>query len=91
MKIKKKIFKNPIGSSYKKTKHPTEKPLNIFYDLIKKHSKENDLISDPFMGSVTTTYVCEQLKIKWLGCGINNNYFVIIEKRLNKIQIKLNF
>ncbi|WP_338955553.1 site-specific DNA-methyltransferase [Spiroplasma endosymbiont of Polydrusus cervinus] len=88
---KKIIFKNPIGSSYKKTEHPTEKPLNIFGDLIKKHSKENDLILDPFMGSGTTTYACEQLKRKWLGCEINNNYFAIIEKKLNKIELKLNF
>ncbi|AKM52757.1 DNA-methyltransferase [Spiroplasma mirum] len=88
---KKTIFKNPVGSAYKKTKHPTEKPLNIFGDLIKKHSKENDLILDCFMGGGTTAYACEQLNRKWLGCEINNNYFAMIQKRLKKIQLKLNF
>ncbi|WP_342267301.1 site-specific DNA-methyltransferase [Spiroplasma endosymbiont of Villa modesta] len=73
------------------TEHPTEKPLNIFYDLIQKYSKENDLIFDPFMGSGTTAYACEQLNRKWLGCEINNNYFAMIQKRLKKIQLKLNF
>ncbi len=88
---KKTIFKKPIGSSYKKTEQPTEKSLNIFGDLIKKHSKENDLILDPFMWSGTTEYVFEQLNQKWPGCKINNNYFAMIQKRLNKIQLKLNF
>lgn len=88
---KKTIFKNSIGSSYKITEHPTEKPLNIFGDLIKKHTKENDLILDPFMGSGTTAYACEQLNRKWVGCEINNNYFAMIQKRLEKIQLKLNF
>ncbi|RUO86357.1 DNA-methyltransferase [Spiroplasma endosymbiont of Megaselia nigra] len=88
---KKTIFKNSVGSVYKITEHPTEKPLNIFGVLIKKHSKENDLILDPFMGSGTTAYACEQLNRKLLGCEINNNYFSMIKKRLNKIQLKLNF
>ncbi|WP_425378759.1 DNA methyltransferase [Spiroplasma endosymbiont of Polydrusus pterygomalis] len=46
--------------------------------MIKKHSKENDIILDPFMGSGATAYACEQLNRKWLGCEINNNYFAII-------------
>ncbi|WP_342262816.1 MULTISPECIES: DNA-methyltransferase [unclassified Spiroplasma] len=88
---KKTIFKNPIGSAYKITEHPTEKPLNIFGDLIQKYSKENDLILDCFLGSGTTAYACEQLNRKWLGCEMNNNYFAMIQKRLKKIQLKFSF
>ncbi|WP_408641553.1 DNA methyltransferase [Spiroplasma phoeniceum] len=73
------------------TRHPTEKPLYIFNRLISKYSKENDLILDCFMGSGTTAYTCEQLKRKWLGCEINNEYYKIIKKRLKVFSLNLNF
>ncbi|APE75085.1 DNA-methyltransferase [Spiroplasma citri] len=86
---KKTIFNYSIGK--KLTRHPTEKPLYIFNRLISKYSKENDLILDCFMGSGTTAYACEQLKRKWLGCEINNEYYKIIKKRLKDIQFKFEF
>ncbi|WP_310612914.1 DNA methyltransferase [Spiroplasma citri] len=73
------------------TEHPTEKQLYIFNQLISKYSKENDLILDCFMGSGTTAYPCKQLKRKWLGCEINNEYYKIIKKRLKDIQFKFEF
>ncbi|QJU61629.1 site-specific DNA-methyltransferase [Spiroplasma citri] len=89
MKVKKQFL--IIQSEKKLTRHPTEKPLYIFNRLISKYSKENDLILDCFLGSGTTAYACEQLKRKWLGCEINNEYYKIIKKRLKDIQFKFEF
>ena len=47
------IYKHPIYSG-KDRFHPTQKSLNLFEDLIKKHSNEGDLILDCFLGSGTT-------------------------------------
>jgi len=64
--------------------HPTQKPLNLIKYLIKIHSKENDLILDPFLGSGTTAVACEQLNRKWIGIEINPEYCEIAKKRILK-------
>jgi site-specific DNA-methyltransferase (adenine-specific) len=40
--------------------HPTQKSLELFVELIKKHSKDNSIVIDPFGGS-GTTYLASQL------------------------------
>jgi DNA modification methylase len=34
--------------------HPTQKSLLLFEELIKKHSNENDVVLDTFLGAGTT-------------------------------------
>jgi site-specific DNA-methyltransferase (adenine-specific) len=55
--------------------HPTQKSLKLFEELIKKHSKEGDIIMDTFLGSGTTALACKNLNKKFIGCEINLNYF----------------
>ena len=62
--------------------HPTQKPLEIIKILIKEHSKEGDLICDPFMGSGTTALACHQLGRTYIGFEISKEYCEIAKKRL---------
>lgn len=39
--------------------------------LIRRYTKENELILEPFMGSGTTLFECEKLKRKYIGIDIN--------------------
>jgi site-specific DNA-methyltransferase (adenine-specific) len=55
--------------------HPTQKSLKLFEELIKKHSKEGDIIMDTFLGSGTTALACKNLNKKFIGCEINLTYF----------------
>ena len=51
--------------------------------LIKIHSKENDLILDPFMGSGTTAVACIQLKRRFIGFELYKEYVKIAEERIH--------
>lgn len=57
-----------------KTKHPTQKPEELLRKLILAASKSGDIILDPFSGSGTTLVTAEQLKRKWIGCEMNEEY-----------------
>ena len=55
--------------------HPTQKSLILFEELIKKHSNENDIILDTFLGGGTTAIACKNTKRKFKGCEISTEYF----------------
>jgi DNA modification methylase len=50
---------------------------------IEKHSKENDIIFDGFMGSGTTGVACKQLNRKFIGIELDEKYFEIAQNRIN--------
>jgi site-specific DNA-methyltransferase (adenine-specific) len=56
------------------TPHPTQKPEELLRKLVLASSNEGDLVIDPFLGSGTTAVVAEQLKRRWLGCDLSQEY-----------------
>ena len=62
--------------------HPTKKPEALMRHLIQIHSKPNDLILDPFMGSGTTCVAAKQLGRRYIGIDIEKRYCEIAERRL---------
>ena len=50
--------------------HPTQKPVELFKQLINKHSNPGDIVLDPFSGTGTTAIACLQ----------TNRKFITIEK-----------
>ena len=60
--------------------HPTQKSLHLFEDLIKKHSNENDLVLDTFLGGGTTAIACKNTNRRFKGCEISTEYFEKIMK-----------
>ena len=63
--------------------HPTQKNLLMFEDLIKKHSRENDVVLDTFLGGGTTAIACKHTNRVFKGCEINKVYF---DKVINFLQ-----
>lgn len=55
--------------------HPTQKPLALFVDLIKKHSNEGDLVLDCFSGSATTAVSSANLGRNFIGCELDKEYY----------------
>ncbi len=54
--------------------HPTQKSLALFEDLVKKHSNENDVVLDTFLGGGTTAIACKNTNRQFRGCEISKEY-----------------
>jgi site-specific DNA-methyltransferase (adenine-specific) len=59
----------------KKRFHPTQKSVSLFEELIKKHSNENDIVLDTFLGGGTTAIACKNTNRQFKGCEISKEYF----------------
>lgn len=77
------IYTYPICSGAERTEHPTQKPLILIDELVKKHSNEGDLIIDPFMGSGTTGVSAKKFNRSFLGIELEENYFQIAKNRID--------
>ena len=71
--------------------HPTQKPIRLFYMILRDYSKDNDLILDPFVGSGTCMVACERLGRRWIGIEMSKEYCDIAIKRIEqeRSQMKL--
>ena len=78
-KYDKGIYEYPMASG-KNRFHPTQKNLSLFEELIKKHSNENDLIVDTFLGGGTTALACRNCSRNFKGCEISTEYYKKIIK-----------
>jgi site-specific DNA-methyltransferase (adenine-specific) len=68
------IYSYPLQGG-KNRFHPTQKSLLLFEDLIKKHSNQNDVVLDTFLGAGTTAIACKNTNRKFKGCEISKEYF----------------
>ncbi len=68
------IYNYPLQGG-KNRFHPTQKSLNLFEELIKKHSNENDMVLDTFLGGGTTAIASKNTNRKFKGCEISTEYF----------------
>ena len=81
------FYSYPICHGLERTKHPTQKPLSLINDLILKHSNQNDLIFDPFMGSGTTGISAITNNRRFIGVEKDKDFFEIAKKRLESEDI----
>jgi len=70
--------------------HPTIKPVELMHHLVKLVTFEGAKVLDPFMGSGSTGVACLKLKREFHGYEIDNNYFKISARRLEKEQSIIN-
>ena len=63
--------------------HPTQKSLPLFEELITKHSNENDIVLDTFLGGGTTAIACKNKKRRFKGCEISNEYIDKVNEIIN--------
>ena len=82
-KIKGNIHEYIVGSTQTgKIKHPAMFPLELAQDQIFSWSNENDLVFDPFMGSGTSAIACANLKRKFIGTEIDDQYYALARERI---------
>jgi len=68
------VYRYPLQGG-KNRFHPTQKSLSLFEDLIKKHSNENAVVLDTFLGGGTTAIACKNTKRNFKGCEISKEYY----------------
>ena len=76
------VFNFPNGS---KKYHPTGKNLDLFTELIKDNSNENELILDPFMGGGTTGVACINTNRRFIGIELDDEYFNKAKERIEEV------
>lgn len=63
--------------------HPAMFPVELPKRLIKMLSYEGDLVLDPFMGIGTTGVACVELKRRFIGIELSEDYYNSAKERLN--------
>ena len=77
------IYKYPICHD-KGRFHPTQKPLALIEELIKKHSEEGDVVVDCFSGSGTTAVAANNTGRNFIGCELSKEYYDKSIKRIKE-------
>ncbi len=83
-------YRYPLCHGKERLEHPTQKPLSLIMDLVKKHSNEDDLVLDTFAGTGTTGEACLMLKRNYILIERDKNYFSLIKNRLGENKIEIN-
>lgn len=71
-----------LTKDYVSGTHPAQTSLEIVKKFISSHSKSNDLIIDPFMGTGSTAQACTELGRYYFGYEQNIDYKFNVEERL---------
>lgn len=64
--------------------HPTQKPPELFKELIMKHTNPGDTVLDTFLGSGTTAIACMDTGRKCKGCERDTDYYTQISTRIER-------
>lgn len=84
---KKKIYSSNICPDGKL--HPTQKPVDLIRRYILLHSRPNDVVLDPFIGSGTTAVACLRENRHFVGFEKDKKFFDIANNRLMERQLPL--
>lgn len=74
-----------ISNAVQKGKvHPTQKPTDLFENIITTYTNEGDLVLDNCMGSGTTAISCINTNRNYIGFELDNTYYEIAENRIEE-------
>jgi site-specific DNA-methyltransferase (adenine-specific) len=78
-----------INSRIKDRVHETQKPTELMELLVELVTLDGHTVLDPFMGSGTTGVACVNTNRKFIGIEMDEKYFEIAIKRIEKAQEEL--
>lgn len=68
--------------------HQNQKPVDLLEQCILKHSDENDIVFDGFMGSGSTGVACFNTNRNFIGVELNEDYYNIAKNRIESLYKK---
>lgn len=86
IEYKKKTKIYPIITNLMDKMHPTQKPIELIYELITVHTYNNNLVLDCFSGSGTTAVACHNLKRRFICIEKDPEYWKASCERLEQAQ-----
>ena len=75
--------------SGKKQIHQNQKPIDLLEQCILKHSDENEIVFDGFMGSGSTGIACLNTNRKFIGIELDEKYFNMAKERIENHEKEL--
>jgi len=78
-------FTAPRKSEKRHGRHPTQKPLELLRRIIRSASNELDLVLDPFAGSGTTGVAAAELKRRFIGIDMDDDYLALAARRIGDV------
>lgn len=78
------VYSSPIPRHNGKRIHPTQKSVDIFRDMVRKHSNPGDVVIDPFLGSGTTAIAALAENRNFVGCEIDADYAEKARERIRR-------
>jgi len=81
--------KERIKDAEGKTLHPTQKPLSVTREIIKRHCRVGGIILDPFAGVGTTCVAAKELNRNFIGIEIDPKFCEAAKQRLSQVQPNL--
>lgn len=85
------VYRYPICHGKERSEHPTQKPLGLISDLIKKHSNPGEVVLDTFAGSGTTGHAAILTDRKYILIEREEKYFEIMKNRLENLSTNDSF
>lgn len=70
------------------SKHPTQKPVELFARAIRNHCRVGGITFDPFLGSGSTMVAAEQLQRRCYGIEIEPKYCAVILERMSAMGLE---
>jgi site-specific DNA-methyltransferase (adenine-specific) len=71
-----------INDSRDVREHPTQKPTELFEEIIVDYSDSGDIVLDCFLGSGTTAVACKRTGRNFIGIEISHEYCEIARARI---------
>lgn len=78
------VYSHLTNSQTRDGRHPTEKPIKLFQEILSDFTNRGQTVLDPFMGSGTTGVACVKLGRKFIGIELEQKYFDIACERIQK-------
>lgn len=74
----------PLTPKSEKVGHTTQKPIKLMEEILLRHTNENEIILDPFIGSGTTAMACINTKRNFMGFENDSTYYELAKNRVNE-------
>lgn len=77
-------YPSESGGGFKRY-HPCQKNVKMLEELVRRHSNENDIVLDCFMGSGSTGIACLNTNRNFIGIEIDDTYFAVAKQRIEEV------